>query len=88
MARTPLMRALQRLAWEHGAAARFGIEVEELREREHETRVSWREFLRRTGAVGAAVAVAGPAVLARPARAAGASRVAIVGGGIAGLAAA
>jgi monoamine oxidase len=88
MARTPLMRALQHLAWERGAAARLGIGVEERREPEQETRVSRREFLRRTGAVGAAVAVAGPAVLARPARAAGASRVVIVGGGIAGLAAA
>ena len=88
MARTPLMRALLHLAREHDAAARLGIEVEELREREHETRVSRREFLRRTGAVGAAVAVAGPAALARPAHAAGASRIAIVGGGIAGLAAA
>jgi hypothetical protein len=34
MARTSLMRALQRLAWEHRAASQLGIEVEELRERE------------------------------------------------------
>jgi monoamine oxidase len=88
MARTPLMRALQRLAREHGAAAQLGISVDELRERELESRVSRREFLKRTGAVGAAVALVGPAALARPARAAGASRIAIVGGGIAGLAAA
>src|SRR5215472_9812603 len=86
MGRTPLMRALQRLAREHEAAARLGVEVEEVRERED--RISRREFVRRTGVVGAAVAVAGPAVLARPARAAGAPRIAIVGGGIAGLAAA
>jgi hypothetical protein len=33
MARTPLMRALQQLAREHGATARLGIPVEELRER-------------------------------------------------------
>jgi monoamine oxidase len=59
-----------------------------LREPEAEPRLSRREFLKRTGAVGAAVAVAGPAALARPARAAAASRIAIVGGGIAGLAAA
>jgi phytoene dehydrogenase-like protein len=88
MARTPLMRALQQLAREHGATARVGIPVEELRERELEARLSRREFLRRTGAVGAVVAVAGPAAVARLARAAAASRIAIVGGGIAGLAAA
>jgi monoamine oxidase len=88
MARTPLMRALQRLAREHGAAARLGVDVAELREREGESGVSRREFLARTGAVGAAVAVAGPMALARPARAAGAPRIAIVGGGIAGLTAA
>ena len=88
MARTPLMRALQRLAREHDTAARLGIEVEELREREGELGVSRGEFLKRAGAVGAAVAVAGPMALARPARAAGAPRIAIVGGGIAGLTAA
>jgi monoamine oxidase len=38
--------------------------------------------------VGTAAAVAGPAALARPARAAATPRIAIVGGGIAGLAAA
>jgi monoamine oxidase len=88
MARTPLMRAVQRLAREHDAAARLGIEVEELREREQGRRVSRREFLKRAGALGAAVTVAGSAAFARPARAAGGPRIAIVGGGIAGLAAA
>src|SRR4029453_8632540 len=84
MARTPLMRALQQLAREHGATARLGIPVEELRERELEARLSRREFLKRTGAARAAVAVAGPAAVARPARAATASRIPIVGGGIPG----
>jgi monoamine oxidase len=88
MARTPLMRALQRLAREHQEASRLGIEVEELREREEEARISRREFVKRTGALGAAVAVTGPLALARAARAAGAPRIAIVGGGIAGLTAA
>jgi hypothetical protein len=59
MARTPLMRALQQLAREHGATARLRIPAEELRERELEARLSRREFLKRTGAAGAAVAVAG-----------------------------
>ncbi len=91
MARTSLMRALQRLAWEHRAASQLGIEVEELQERGEMPGVPRREFLKRVGAAGAAgaaAAVAGPLVLARPARAAAAPRIAIVGGGIAGLAAA
>ena len=91
MARTSLMRALQRLAWEHRAASQLGIEVEELQERGEMPGVPRREFLKRAGAAGAAgaaAAVAGPLVLARPARAAAAPRIAIVGGGIAGMAAA
>jgi monoamine oxidase len=88
MARTSLTRALQRLAWEHRAASQLGIGVEELREREQMRGVSRREFLKRSGAVGAAAAVAGPLAFARPARAAAAPRIAIIGGGIAGLAAA
>jgi monoamine oxidase len=87
MARTPLMRSLQKLAGEHAAAERLGIEVAELRAREAEAEagLSRREFLRRAGAAGAAATVLGSAALARPARAAGAPRIAIVGGGIAGL---
>ena len=88
MARTSLMRALQHLAWEHRAASQLGIEVEELREREQMPGVSRRGFLKGAGAAGAVAAVAGPLALARPARAAAAPRIAIVGGGIAGLAAA
>jgi monoamine oxidase len=87
MARTPLMRALQRLAREHSQAQALGIEIAELRERVAEAAYSRREFLKRTGAAGAAVAVAGPSVaFARPARGATNARIAVVGGGIAGLA--
>jgi monoamine oxidase len=89
MARTPLMRALQRLAREHEGAARLGITAEQFRQREQETGFSRREFFKRTGAVGAAAAVTGSLSLARPAAAAAAApRIAIVGGGIAGLTAA
>src|SRR5215470_16966154 len=88
MARTPLMRALQRLAWEHRAASQLGIEVERLREGGEIPGVSRRALLKGAGAAGAAVAVAGPLAFARPARAAAAPRIAIIGGGIAGLAAA
>lgn len=88
MARTPLMRALLGLAREREAASRASVEVEGLREGGESVRISRGEFLKRSGAVGVAVAVAGPAAFARSARAAGAPRVAIVGGGIAGLASA
>jgi monoamine oxidase len=88
MARTPLLRALQRLAEEHRTAERLGIEPEELRARREQAAFSRREFLKRAGVTGAAVAVAGPAALAKRANAATAPRIAIVGGGISGLTAA
>jgi monoamine oxidase len=84
MGRTPLMRALQRLARDHREADALGLPIEELRARREEA-YSRREFIKRTGTVGAAVAVAGPAAFARPARAASSARIAVVGGGIAGL---
>jgi monoamine oxidase len=85
MARTPLARAFELLAKEHGAAETLGITPAELRERHAERTLTRRELLRRGVAAGAAVAV-GPGVLASAARAAsGSPRVAIVGAGIAGL---
>jgi monoamine oxidase len=80
MARTPLLNAFQRLAADHRAAERLGVPVAELPD------YSRREFLKRAGAAGAALTL--PAALARGARAATAPRIAIVGGGIAGLTAA
>jgi monoamine oxidase len=88
MARSALLQAIQRLAEEHRSADRLGIEPAELRGRRQEAAYSRREFLKRAGMTGAAVAVAGPAVFSRPANAATAPRIAIVGGGIAGLTAA
>ena len=82
------MRALQRLAWEHRAASQLGLEVEELRERGQMSGLPRREFLKRAGATGAIAAVAGPLAFGRPLRAATTPRIAIVGGGIAGLVAA
>ena len=61
------------------------MDVAEFRTRASEAAYSRREFLRRGGAAGAAVAVAGPLALARSARAASTAKIAIVGGGIAGL---
>jgi monoamine oxidase len=77
MPRTPLLRALSQIAQDHREADRLGITPEQ-------ARYSRRDFLRRSGAVGA-VAVGGVALLPRQARAATAARIAIVGGGIAGL---
>jgi monoamine oxidase len=86
MARTPLLRALARLAREHSDAERAGITTAELRERRAEAAYTRRELLQRGGAVAAGI-VAGPALLPRAARAAAGApaRVAIVGAGIAGL---
>jgi monoamine oxidase len=76
MARTPLLRAVERLAKEHRAA-----------DREETVEYSRGEFLKRVGAGGAAFAVA-PSILPERRQAATAPRIAIVGGGIAGLTAA
>jgi monoamine oxidase len=87
MARTPLLRSIRTLAREHAAAERLGIAPSELRVRRAEAAYSRRELLVRGGFLGAALAAAGPAALAGPAQAAPkrGPRIAIVGGGIAGL---
>src|SRR3954469_6246896 len=90
MPRTPLLRSLSGLASEHADAERLRLTPAELREQRAENAYSRGEFLKRTGAIGAAVAVAavaGPTALARAANATN-PRVAIIGGGIAGLTAA
>src|SRR5262249_38695853 len=85
--RTPMMRFLVQLAADHAAAARAGIPTEALRERRalrgSPAGASRREFLAGAGALVTALAL--------PARAraqASGPRIAIVGGGIAGLRAA
>ncbi|MBV8257082.1 MAG: FAD-dependent oxidoreductase [Actinobacteria bacterium] len=85
MARTPLLRALQRLADEHRRADALGIPVEDMHERD--ATISRREFLKRSAVVGVA-ASAGPLAFSSPAKAANQPRIAIVGAGIAGLCAA
>ncbi|MGH7297043.1 MAG: FAD-dependent oxidoreductase [Polyangiaceae bacterium] len=79
--RSPLLDALRRLASEHAEASARNVDVERVRD---ERRA--RAFSRR-GFVQAAGAVAGLAVASRAgvARARSAPRIAIVGGGIAGL---
>ena len=86
MARTPLLRAFRGLAEEHRAAERRGLPPAELRG-ERDEALSRREFVKRAGLASAGLAVA-PAALARRAAGATAPRIAIVGGGIAGLTAA
>jgi monoamine oxidase len=86
MARTPLLRAFRRLAEEHRTAERLGLAPAELRGERQEA-LSRREFVRRAGLATAGLAVA-PTAFARRAAGATAPRIAIVGGGIAGLTAA
>jgi monoamine oxidase len=85
MARTPLLRALERLAEEHRTAERIGIPPAELRGRRAEAEYSRGEFLKRAGVAGAGFAVIPGTrrMVRRPADTA--PRIAIVGGGIAGL---
>jgi monoamine oxidase len=88
--RTPLLRSLAQLAHDHALAAERGVRPEDIRAERIEARerllaeISRRDFLAGSAAAGAAIALGAAAGFARPAQAAGA-RIAIVGGGIAGL---
>jgi monoamine oxidase len=91
VARTSLLRSFGRLAAEHQAADRLGISPADVRGREADararadddrpTRISRRAFLGGSAVAGTALALGGPAVVASAAT----PRIAIVGGGIAGL---
>jgi monoamine oxidase len=91
MPRTPLLRALRRLADEHREADLLGIPAAELHARRADDAAYSRgDFLKRAGIAGAGM-VAGSAYLAEHARAAKGqppARIAIIGAGIAGLSAA
>jgi monoamine oxidase len=80
MARTPLLSMFQRLAADFNEAEQTGRPVEAI-QAERRNRVSRRDFLKVTGATVGAVALAGRL----PVFASGAPRIAIIGGGIAGL---
>lgn len=95
MARTPLLRSLVRIARDHQEADRRGIPVDQV----HEERSAGREtdgssgvrISRRDLLVGGAATVAAamlPASLVRARGGSGTVRVAIIGGGLAGLSAA
>jgi monoamine oxidase len=85
MARTPLLRAFERLAADHWEAERLGIPPAELQGRRKEAAYSRTEFLKRAGIVGAGAVALPAAAMAAPAKGATSARIAIVGGGIAGL---
>ena len=89
MARTTLLRALQRLAADHARAERLGVRVDELDAvSTRPSGLSRRDFLQAVAVTGAAASL-GPALWPSAAGAAtGRPRIAIVGGGIAGLTAA
>src|SRR5271165_440957 len=82
MARSPLMRALQRLAREHAEASRRGVELAKVREEWAAASLERRRFLQGLGAAGAAALIS----RTRTAKAAKPKpKIAIVGAGIAGL---
>jgi monoamine oxidase len=87
MARTPLLRKFQALFEDFEEAERSGRSVEAVQEGRRQLRLSRRDFLKLTGAGVGAAALGGPvaALAASIPKAAGTSRIAIIGGGIAGL---
>ena len=87
MARTPLLRKFQALFEDFEEAERSGRSVEAAQEERRQMRLTRRDFLKVTGATVGAAALSGPAAAlaaTRP-KPTGTSRIAIIGGGIAGL---
>ncbi len=86
MARTPLLRKFQALFEDFEEADRSGRTVEAVQEERRQMRLTRRDFLKATGATVGAAALGGPlSALAAAAQGATPSRIAIIGGGIAGL---
>ncbi|TME58203.1 MAG: FAD-dependent oxidoreductase [Chloroflexi bacterium] len=87
MARTPLIRKFQALFEDFEEAERSGRSVEAVQEERRQLRLSRRDFLKLTGAGVGAAAFGGPvaALAASIPKAGGTSRIAIIGGSIAGL---
>jgi monoamine oxidase len=81
MARTPLLSRFQQLFEDFEEAERSGQSVEAVQQERWRLRLTRRDFLKTTGAAAGALALGGPlAKMALPS-----PRIAIVGGGIAGL---
>src|SRR5260221_12725277 len=87
MARTPLLRKFQALFEDFEEADRSGRTVEAVQEERTQMRLTRRDFLKVTGATVGAAALGGPvaAMAAAQPKPSGTSRIAIIGGGIAGL---
>jgi monoamine oxidase len=87
MARMPLLTRFQELAEAFDEAERTGRPVEAVQEERRQNRLTRRDFLKVTGAAAGAAALAGPmnalAAIRKPGGTQG--RIAIIGGGIAGL---
>jgi monoamine oxidase len=86
-ARTPLLALLQRLARDYAEADRTGRSVQEVQDDRRAGAITRREALQAGGRLALGTAVAGSAVLGRPASASATAtpRIGIVGAGIAGL---
>src|SRR5256712_13685843 len=86
MARTPLLRKFQALFEDFEEAQRSGRTIEAVQADRRQMRLTRRDFLKATGATVGAAAFGGPlAALGAAAQGAVTSRIAIIGGGIAGL---
>jgi monoamine oxidase len=87
MARTPLLSRFQELFADFDEAERSGRTVESVQEERRQMRLTRRDFLKVGGAAVGAAALSGPiTALAAPHRtSATQGRIAIIGGGIAGL---
>jgi len=87
MARTPLLRKFQALLEDFEEAERSRRTVEAVQEERRQMRLTRRDFLKATGVTVGAAALGGPvaALAATQPKPSGTSRIAIIGGGIAGL---
>src|SRR2546428_2989122 len=86
MARTPLIRKFQALFEDFEEAERSGRSVEAVQQERRQISLTRRDFLKLTGAGVGAAAFGGPvaALAASIPKAGGTSRIAIIGGRIAG----
>ena len=84
MARTPLLRRFQELFEDFDEAERSGRTVESVQDERRQLRFTRRDFLKAGAVAAGAAALSGP-VAAFAGKAATQGRIAIVGGGIAGL---
>jgi monoamine oxidase len=85
MARTPLLSSLQQLGQDLTESQRSGKPVAQIQEERRGRRWSRREFVKATGATLGAAALSGAVPAFAATGSTGTPRIAIVGGGIAGL---